>query len=81
MQADLLQAGLYALVLVAVAMPLGWYMAQVFTGQITFLAPIERAILGAAGARGAQRWTSYAAALVISNFAGFMALLLMLRFQ
>ena len=51
MQTDLLQAGLYALALLALAVPLGWYMARVFTGQVTFLAAIERTILGAAGDR------------------------------
>ncbi len=81
MQADLLQAGLYGLLLIAVAMPLGWYMARVFTGQMTFLAPVERLVLGTAGARGEQRWTAYAAALISFNLAGFAVLLLILRFQ
>ncbi len=81
MQADLLQAGLFAVVLVAVAIPLGWYMAQVFKGQVTFLAPVERAILGAAGVTGGQRWTAYVAALLTFNIAGFVLLLLILRFQ
>lgn len=81
MQADLLQAGLFAVVLVAVAIPLGWYMAGVFKGEMTFLAPVERAILGAAGVNGGQRWTAYVAALLTFNVAGFVLLLLILRFQ
>lgn len=81
MQADLLQAGLFAVVLVAVAIPLGWYMAGVFKGEMTFLAPVERAILGAAGVKGGQRWTAYVAALLTFNVAGFVLLLLILRFQ
>jgi K+-transporting ATPase ATPase A chain len=81
MQTDLLQAGLYALTLVALAVPLGWYMAQVFTGQVTFLAPVERAILGAAGDRSGQGWKAYAASLLLFNAAGFALLFAILLFQ
>jgi potassium-transporting ATPase potassium-binding subunit len=81
MSADLLQAGLYALVLLALAIPLGAYMARVFNGEARFLAPMERAVLGAAGVGAGQRWTGYAASLISFNLAGFVVLLLMLRFQ
>ncbi|MBP0649509.1 ATP-binding cassette domain-containing protein, partial [Mycobacterium tuberculosis] len=49
MSSDLIQAGLYAVVLVALAVPLGLYMAGVFSGGVRFLAPVEAAVLGAAG--------------------------------
>jgi potassium-transporting ATPase potassium-binding subunit len=52
MQADLVQVALYAAVLVALAIPLGLYIARVFSGELTFLAPVERAILGAVGGGG-----------------------------
>ena len=81
MQSDLLQAGLYALLLIALSIPLGWYLARVLMGQATFLAPVERVILGAAGAGGEQRWTGYAASLLVFNLAGFVLLILMLRYQ
>lgn len=81
MQADLLQAALYALLLLAVALPLGWYLARVLTGEARFLAPIERLALSAAGGQGEQRWTAYAASLVVFNLAGFVLLFLILRFQ
>ncbi len=81
MQADLIQAGLYALLLLAVAVPLGAYMARVFTGEFTFLAPVERVLLGAAGAGAPQRWTAYATSLLLFNAAGFALLFLILMFQ
>lgn len=81
MQADLLQAGLYALVLLAVAVPLGAYVARVITGEIAFLAPVERAILGASGAGGPQRWGAYAASLLLFNATGFALLFAILFFQ
>jgi potassium-transporting ATPase potassium-binding subunit len=81
MQADLLQAKLYALLLVALAIPLGAYMARVFSGEALFLAPAERAILGAAGGGNPQGWAAYAAALLAFNAAGFALLFLILSFQ
>ncbi|PPD15686.1 MAG: potassium-transporting ATPase subunit KdpA [Methylobacterium sp.] len=81
MQADLLQAGIYALSLLALAVPLGWYMARVFTGGVTFLAPVERVILGAAGDGAEQGWKAYAAALLLFNAAGFALLFAILTFQ
>ncbi len=81
MQADLIQAALYAALLLAIAIPLGAYMARVFTGKVTFLAPVERALLGAAGGGAPQRWTSYAASLLAFNVAGFALLFAILSFQ
>lgn len=83
MTADLLQAGLYALILVALAVPLGAYMAAVFEGRVRFLAPVEAAVYAAAGIRAdeGQRWTRYALSLVAFNAAGFALLFLILRFQ
>lgn len=81
MQADLLQAALYAVVLVALAVPLGLYMARVYAGEVTYLSPIERAFLGAAGSRGEQSWVSYAVSLLLFNAAGFALLFAILMFQ
>lgn len=83
MQADLLQAGLYLLVLVSLAVPLGAYMAAVFSGDIRFLAPLERAILAPIGgkAHGDQRWTAYALSLVVFNATGFAVLFTILMLQ
>jgi potassium-transporting ATPase potassium-binding subunit len=81
MQSDLLQAALYALALLAVAVPLGAYMARVLSGEVRFLAPVERAILGASGAGGPQRWSTYALSLLIFNAVGFALLFAILFFQ
>ncbi len=83
MTPDLLQALLYAGLLIVIAVPLGLYMARVFTGEATFLAPAERALLAPAGIRAeeGQHWTRYALSLVAFNAAGFLVLFLVLRFQ
>lgn len=83
MTPDLLQAALYAALLVVIAVPLGLYMARVFSGEARFLAPLERALLAPAGIRGdeGQHWTRYALSLIAFNAAGFLVLFLVLRFQ
>lgn len=80
---DLVQFALYFGLLGALAVPLGAYMAAAFAGDVRFLAPVERALLGAAGAAAQkeQRWTSYAFALLAFNAAGFAVLFLVLVFQ
>lgn len=81
MQADLLQAALYAAVLFGLALPLGAYMARVFTGEAKFLVPVERALLGAAGGAGEQGWVQYALALLLFNAAGLALLAAILTGQ
>lgn len=83
MTSDLLQTAVYTALLVALAIPLGAYMAHVLAGKVWFLAPLELAILGPAGAaaRQDQRWTGYALSLLAFNAAGFLLLFLILRFQ
>ncbi len=83
MTPDLLQALLYAGLLVVIAVPLGLYMARVFAGDAAFLAPLERALLAPAGIRAeeGQHWTRYALSLVAFNAVGFLVLFLVLRFQ
>lgn len=83
MDADLLQFVLFAGLLIALAVPLGAYMAATFAGDVRFLAPVERALLTAAGpaAEKPQRWTGYALALLAFNAAGFVLLYLILLFQ
>jgi K+-transporting ATPase ATPase A chain len=83
LSSDLLQVALYAAVLVALAVPLGLYMAAVYSDRVRFLAPVETAILAAAGVRAGdgQHWTRYALSLVAFNGFGFALLFLILRFQ
>jgi K+-transporting ATPase ATPase A chain len=83
MSNDLIQFAMYLALLGALAVPLGAYMAAAFAGDVRFLAPVERALLGAAGAAAQkeQRWTAYAFALLAFNAAGFALLFLVLVFQ
>ncbi len=83
MNQDLIQFVLYAIVLVALAIPLGAYMARVFAGEAGFLRYIERPIFALAGIKPeeGQHWSTYALALIAFNAAGFVLLFLILKFQ
>jgi len=78
---------LYTVLLVAVARPLGLYMAAVYEGRRTFLhpvlRPVEASIYRLAGIRedDEQDWKGYLLALLVSNLAGFLLLYLLLRMQ
>lgn len=84
---DILRLCGYGVLLIAVAYPLGLYMARVFTGERTWLtpvlAPVERFVYRAAGVdpRTEMAWTGYAISLLLFNFACFTILYLLLRFQ
>ncbi|HEX3802835.1 MAG TPA: potassium-transporting ATPase subunit KdpA [Solirubrobacteraceae bacterium] len=77
----------FVLILTALALPLGRYMAAVYTGQRTFLDPImrypERFLYRAFRVdptRG-QDWKQYAKSLIIFSFVGWSALYFILRTQ
>ncbi|MEQ1899997.1 MAG: potassium-transporting ATPase subunit KdpA [Devosia sp.] len=80
---DLLQFALYVLVLVALAIPLGLYMAKVFAGETGFLGFVERPLFAIAGIKPdqGQHWSAYAIAMLAFNAAGFVLLFLILKFQ
>ena len=84
---DLVQLGLYLLVLLAPVEPLGAYMARVFAdspNRITrFGAPVERFIYRIAGIRADEDmgWTRYALALLAFNVAGLLVVYLLQRVQ
>jgi K+-transporting ATPase ATPase A chain len=68
---------------IAIAIPLGRYMAAVAGGRVTFLRPVERLLYAAGGidpARG-MSWKGYALAMLAANAAGFVVLYLLLRLQ
>src|SRR4051812_39814460 len=78
---------LFAAILTALALPLGNYMAKVFSGERVFLSPIlggpERLlyrILRADSARE-QDWKEYAKSLIVFSLAGWLLLYLILRTQ
>ncbi|MER9869852.1 potassium-transporting ATPase subunit KdpA [Mesorhizobium sp. M0136] len=82
-----LQILVYCGIVVLLAKPLGGYMYRVFSGERTFLssilAPLERRLYRISGTseREEQHWTSYAAALLFFNLAGFLVLYLLQRLQ
>ena len=82
-----LEIVLFTIVLTALVKPLGGFMAQVFSGERTFLspvfAPMERLIYRLSGIDPAEEtsWKRYAAAVLLFNFIGFVAVYLLQRLQ
>lgn len=74
-------------IIVLLVKPLGAYMTRVFNGESTWLQPvlrpIERGLYRVAGTREdeEQNWVTYAVAMLLFNFAGFIILYLLQRFQ
>jgi K+-transporting ATPase ATPase A chain len=79
--AGLLQVGALVVLLAAVYVPLGDYMARVFTGERHLR--VEKAIYRVArvDADSGQRFPTYAAALLAFSFSGVVLLYLVQRFQ
>jgi K+-transporting ATPase ATPase A chain len=78
---------LFAVILSALAFPLGHYMARVYSGERVFLSPIfagpERflyRVLRVDPTRG-QDWKAYAKSLIVFSLAGWLFLYLILRTQ
>jgi len=79
---DLTQVLIFALLLAAISVPLGVYMAKVAGGDYRFLDFVEKPVLALSGVRSEpQRWSTYAYALIAFNGAGFLLLYLILVFQ
>jgi len=82
-----LQIAVYLAALLALVKPLGGYMARVYQdrpiGPMRWLIPIERLIyrLGGVNPQQDMRWTEYAAALLIFNFFGLLAVFALQRLQ
>jgi K+-transporting ATPase ATPase A chain len=81
------QIALYALVIVLIAKPLGWYMTRVFNGERVLLSfvlrPIERALYWMSGVneKQEQSWIGYAVAMLFFSVAGFVTLYALQRLQ
>ena len=77
----------YMVVLIALAKPLGWYMARVYEGQSVGLnrlfGPAERGLYRLFGTREDQEmnWKQYAIAMLLFNLLGFLVVYLMQRAQ
>jgi K+-transporting ATPase ATPase A chain len=82
-----LQLAFYVVVLLALAKPLGSYMARVYQGERTFLAPVIRPVEGliyrAAGisAEAESDWKKYAFGLLLFNIAGLIVVYALQRLQ
>jgi len=82
-----LQLAFYIVVLIALAKPLGTYMARIYDGQPVVLnrigAPLERFIYRVCGVDPAQemRWTQYAVATLVFSVLGFVAVYALQRLQ
>jgi potassium-transporting ATPase potassium-binding subunit len=78
---------LFALVLTLTAMPLGRYMAAVYTGERTFLDPVLRPVerlfyrIMRVDPEHGQDWKAYARSLIIFSLAGWLLLYIILRTQ
>jgi K+-transporting ATPase ATPase A chain len=82
-----LQLAFYVVVLIALAKPLGAYMARIYEGQPAVLnrigAPFENLIYRVCGVDKAaeMRWTQYAVAVLVFNVLGFFAVYALQRLQ
>ncbi|PYO55094.1 MAG: potassium-transporting ATPase subunit KdpA [Candidatus Rokuibacteriota bacterium] len=82
-----LQLVLYVVVLVALARPLGAYMARVYEGRPIgldrVLGWLERLIYRLCGVRSGDEmgWKAYAVAMLLFNFLGFLAVYVLQRVQ
>ncbi len=78
---------LFAVILTALALPLGQYMAKVFTGGRVFLSPVlagpERFLYGLMRVdhEREQDWKQYAKSLIVFSIAGWLLLYFILRTQ
>ena len=81
-----LQVLVFLALLVALAVPLGTYIARVAEGDSRvnrLFGPLERAVLGLCGVRAGQEmhWLRYAAAMLWFNLLGLLAVYGLLRLQ
>jgi potassium-transporting ATPase potassium-binding subunit len=74
-----LQIAGYMAVLTALTPPLGAYMARVYRGELTLLAPLER--LARVDSAPGQDWKSYARSVLVFSVVSWVALYAILRTQ
>src|SRR6185295_14435910 len=82
-----LQLAFYVVALIALARPLGAYMARVYEGRPALLnrvgAPIERVLYKVCGvdSQREMRWTEYAVAVMAFNVLGLLVVYALQRLQ
>jgi K+-transporting ATPase ATPase A chain len=79
----LTQIGLFLAVVLLLAKPVGWYMAKVFRGELSWLGAIERAIyrLCSVDKNAEQSWVQYAGSLLAFSAVSILATYVILRLQ
>src|SRR3954466_11585703 len=79
----MLQIAVFCALLLAIVPVLGGYMARVFTGETSWLAPVVRLVLRAlrVDPEGSQGWKAYAGKLVLFSGVFLLFLYLVLRTQ
>ena len=83
----IIQIALFSLIIIAISVPLGVYMAKVFAGERTFLDPVlvpaERFIYRLCGVEPAteQTWIEYATSLLLFSLVGMVVLYALQRLQ
>ncbi|MEO8562859.1 MAG: potassium-transporting ATPase subunit KdpA [bacterium] len=78
-----LQILLFSAAILAVAKPLGLYLAAVYEGRVQWLAPIERGIYGMCGVdpKEDQHWTRYTASMLLFSLVTMLLTYAALRLQ
>jgi potassium-transporting ATPase potassium-binding subunit len=82
-----IQIAIYFVVLTALVVPLGRYMARVFEGERTFLTPVLRPVeialyrIAGVDEMREQHWLTYTVAMLLFNAAGFVLLYAIMRLQ
>jgi len=78
-----LQCAVYVIVLIALAKPLGAYMANVYEGRTRFLAPLENLVYRLSGVKPEDDmdWKRYLWATLWFNLFGFVAVYALQRLQ
>jgi K+-transporting ATPase ATPase A chain len=82
-----LQIALYFVVLTALVVPLGRFMARVFEGERMFLSPVLRPVASALYRAGGVEetrehdWVTYTVAMLLFNAAGFLIVYGLQRLQ
>jgi len=82
-----IEIALYCAIIVALVLPLGWYITRVFNGERTFLSPalrpVEAVLYRSAGVDPAreQSWLTYTVAMLFFHVGGFLILYTLMRLQ
>jgi len=82
-----IQIAIYFVVLTALVVPLGRFMARVFEGERIFLTPVLQPVetvlyrIGGVDEKREQHWITYTVAMLLFNAAGFLVVYALQRFQ